>query len=122
MVNMDTPGLGETDVWANRADPRLVQLMELAAAATSLLVSGMNVDQVGSTDSESFREKEIPAIAIESLTSATLPIRHSAQDRIEAIHKDEYYRTYRLALVYLAVLDQRLDRRRDPDGLAASSF
>jgi hypothetical protein len=109
MVNMDTLGLGESEVWANHADPQLVRLMELTATATNLPVSGMNVDQVGSTDSEAFREKKIPAITIHSLTSATLPILHSPKDRIEAIHKDEYYRTYRLVLAYLAVLDQRLD-------------
>jgi hypothetical protein len=109
MVNMDTLGLAETEVWVNRADPKLVQLMELAAATLKLPVWGMNVDKVGSTDSESFREKKIPAITIHSLTSATLPILHSAKDRIEAVHKDEYYRTYRLVLGYLAVLDQSLD-------------
>jgi hypothetical protein len=50
MVNMDTLGLGETEVWANHADPKLVRLMELTATAAILPVSGMNVDQVGSTD------------------------------------------------------------------------
>jgi len=31
------------------------------------------------------------------------------RDRIEAVHIDEYYRTYRLVLAYLTILDQRLD-------------
>jgi hypothetical protein len=83
--------------------------MELAAGAVKLPVSGVNVDNVGSTDSESFREKKIPAITIHSLTSQTLPILHSVKDRIEAVHTDEYYRTYRLVLAYLAVLDENLD-------------
>jgi Iap family predicted aminopeptidase len=109
MVNMDTLGLSETEVWVNRADPKLVHLMELAASTVNLPVTAMNVDKVGSTDSESFREKKIPAITIHSLTSATLPILHSAKDTIAAIHRDEYYRTYRLILAYLAVLDQSLD-------------
>ena len=109
MINMDTLGLDETEVWVNRADSNLVRLMQLTAAAVKLPVSGMNVDEVGTTDSESFREKKIPAITIHSLSSATLPILHSPKDRIGAIHKDEYYRTYQLVLAYLAVLDQRLD-------------
>jgi hypothetical protein len=109
MVNMDTLGLAETEVWVHGSDSTLVRLMDLAAATVNLPVSGMNVDQVGTTDSESFREKKIPAITIHSLTSATLPILHSAKDRIGAVHKDEYYRTYRLVLAYLAVLDQKLD-------------
>jgi hypothetical protein len=69
----------------------------------------MNVDRIGSTDSESFRDKKIPAITITSLTSETLPILHSSKDRSEAIHMDRYYRTYRLVLAYLAVLDRSLD-------------
>lgn len=109
MVNMDTLGLGETEVWASRADPKLVSLLERTATAERLPLSIMNVEKVGSTDSESFREKRIPAITIHSLTAATLPILHSAKDRIEAVHKDRYYRTYRLVLAYLAALDQNLD-------------
>jgi hypothetical protein len=109
MVNMDTLGLAETEVWKSHADPRLVRLMEVAATAVKLPVSGMNVDGFGSTDSESFREKKIPAITIHSLTSQTLPILHTSKDRIENVHKDAYYRTCQLVLAYLAVLDQNLD-------------
>ncbi|MEO8049373.1 MAG: M28 family peptidase [Acidobacteriota bacterium] len=109
MVNMDTLGLGETEVWVSHADPKLAHLIEVAAVTMELPVLGMNVERVGTTDSESFREKKIPAITIHSLTAATMPILHSAKDRIEAIHKDEYYRTYRLVLAYLALLDQSLD-------------
>jgi Zn-dependent M28 family amino/carboxypeptidase len=109
MVNMDTLGLAESEVWVNRADSKLVQLMDVTAAALKLPVSGVNVEQVGSTDSEPFREKKIPAITIHSLTQQTLPILHSSKDRIEAVHKGEYYRTYQLVLGYLAVLDQKLD-------------
>jgi putative aminopeptidase FrvX len=109
MVNMDTLGLAETEVWVSHADPRLVRLIEATATSLKLPVSGVNADRVGTTDSESFREKKIPAITIHSLTTATLPVLHSSKDRIEAVHTDEYYRTYRLVLAYLAVLDQNLD-------------
>jgi Zn-dependent M28 family amino/carboxypeptidase len=109
MVNMDTLGLAETEVWVSHADPRLVQLLELAANTFKLPVSGVNVDNLGSTDSEPFREKKIPAITIHSVTSETWSILHSPKDRIEAVHRDEYYRTYRLVLAYLAVLDRKLD-------------
>jgi hypothetical protein len=109
MVNMDTLGLGETEIWASHADPMLIRLMGVAAAAVKLPVSVMNVEAVGSTDSESFREKKIPAITIHSLTAQTLPILHNSKDRIEAVDLDKYYRTYRLVLAYLAVLDQDLE-------------
>jgi hypothetical protein len=109
MVNMDTLGLGETEVWASHADPKLVRLLQQSAVAEGLPWSVVNVDQIGSTDSESFREKNIPAITIHSLTPATLPILHSPRDRIEEVHRDRYYRTYLLVLEYLAVLDHNLD-------------
>jgi hypothetical protein len=51
---------------------------------------------------EPFREKKIPSITIHSLLQETVPILHSSKDRIEAIHKDQYYRTYSLVLAYLA--------------------
>ena len=108
MVNMDTLGLGESEIWASHADPKLVELMGWTAASAKLPVTVRNVDQVGSTDSESFREKKIPAITIHSVTQETLPILHSSKDRITAVRRDEYYRTYRLVLAYLAVLDQEL--------------
>jgi len=109
MVNMDTLGLAESEIWVSRADPKLVSMLERTAAATNLPLSGMNVERVGSTDSESFREKRIPAITIHSLTQQTLPILHSAKDRIGAVNRDRYYRSYRLIQAYLAVLDQKLD-------------
>jgi len=109
MVNMDTLGLGETEVRTSHADPRLVRLMDVAAAATNLPVSSVNVDGLGSTDSESFREKKTASITIHSLTLETLRILHSRYDRIENVHADAYYRTYRLVLAYLAVLDRDLD-------------
>jgi len=109
MVNMDTLGLAETEVWVSHADPKLLQLLLATAQATNLPVSGMNVDGVGSTDSESFRRKKIPAITIHSLTPQTLRLLHNPNDRIEAVDVDHYYRTYRLVQAYLALLDDKLD-------------
>jgi Iap family predicted aminopeptidase len=109
MVNLDTLGLAESEVWVSRADKSLVDLMSMAAATIQLPVSAVNVEQVGSTDSESFRAEKIPAITIHSLTNETLSILHSNKDTIDAIKMDEYYRTYRLVLVYLALLDEKLN-------------
>jgi Zn-dependent M28 family amino/carboxypeptidase len=41
MVNMDTLGLAETEVWVSHADSMLLHLMELAAATVKLPVSGV---------------------------------------------------------------------------------
>jgi hypothetical protein len=108
MINLDTLGLAETEVWLSRADPALAKAMNTAAFTMQLPVSAVNVEKVGSTDSEPFRQEKIPSITIHSLTQSTITLLHSPKDRIEAIHLDEYYRTYHLTLAYLALLDHEL--------------
>jgi Zn-dependent M28 family amino/carboxypeptidase len=107
MVNMDTLGLGDTEVWVSRADPKLVDLIDRVASLMKLPVSVMNVDKVGDSDSASFRDVKIPAMTIHSLTQDTLPILHSSRDQIDRIKFDAYYRSYRLVLGFLATLDQK---------------
>lgn len=109
MVNMDTLGLAETEVWVSHSDLKLVRWMQVAARSVKLPVSAMDVERVGGTDSESFREKKIPAITIHSVTPQTVKILHSPRDTIDAVDTERYYRSYRLILAYLAVLDQQLD-------------
>jgi hypothetical protein len=109
MINMDTLGLGETEIWVSQADPGLVKWIQVTAASMKLPLSGMNVDGAGDTDSTPFHVKKIPAITLHSVTSATLRILHSPRDRIEAIDRNAYYRSYQLILAYLAVLDDNVD-------------
>jgi Iap family predicted aminopeptidase len=64
---------------------------------------------VGSSDSASFREVNIPAMTIHSLTQDTWPILHTSRDQIDRIKFDAYYRSYMLVLGFLATLDQKWD-------------
>lgn len=105
MVNLDTLGLGETAVWVSHADKVLVDAIATMGAAMSLPVTGVNVELVGSSDSESFREKKVAAVTLHSLTQETLEILHSRKDDLTALKKAEYYRSYRLIAGYLAYLD-----------------
>jgi len=106
MVNMDTLGLGPSEVWASHADPMLVRALAQTAKALNVPLSAMNVENVGSTDSEAFRNKKIPAVTIHSLTQSTLPILHSPRDRISEVKLDHYYETYQLIVGFLVHLDQ----------------
>ena len=108
MVNMDTLGLSTTKVWVSHADKNLVTAVGLVAHGMSLPIQGVNVEKIGSTDSESFAARKIPSITIHSLTQETLPILHSQKDDINAIKIDDYYDTYRLIAAYLAYLDKTL--------------
>jgi hypothetical protein len=114
MVNMDTLGLGPTKVWASHADKDLLRALAIVAPALKLPVAAVNVDRVGSTDSESFAHQKIPSITIHSLTQETLPILHNPLDRLIAIKMDDYYSSYVLIAGYLAYLDNTLGQQAQP--------
>ena len=108
MVNMDTLGLAPTEVWASHSDKRLTGALAYIAKQLNVPVTGVNVEQVGSTDAEQFSEHNIPRITIHSLTQETwnAHIIHTSKDKHSAIRLDDYYQTYRLLAAYLAFLDQ----------------
>jgi hypothetical protein len=105
MVNLDTLGLAPATVWLSQADPTLAAALTNVANALKMPLSGTNVDEVGNTDSSSFKKVGIPSITIHSLTQETFPFLHTSQDNIDKIQWDEYFRTYRLVATYLAYLD-----------------
>lgn len=112
MINLDTPGLAPAEVWASRADPRLVGALNGVAKALELELKGVNFETAGySTDSESFRKRKIPSMTIHSLTqeSENRRILHSSRDNLTAMNLDYYDDTYRLVAMYLVFLDRYLD-------------
>jgi hypothetical protein len=108
MVNMDTLGLASTEVWASHSDKRLTGALIYIAKQLSVPISGVNVDQVGSSDAEPFSDRKIPRITIHSLTQETwnAHILHTSKDKLLAMRLDDYYQTYHLLAAYIAFLDQ----------------
>jgi peptidase M28-like protein len=111
MINMDTLGLAPTEVWVSHSDKRLTQTLYGVSKLLELPLRGVNFDNVGSTDSESFRKLKIPRITIHSLTqkSENDQILHTHKDNLSAINLDDYYDTFHLVAVYLAFLDQMIE-------------
>jgi len=107
-VNMDTLGLAPTEVWSSHSDKRLNGALGYVARQLHAPISGVNVEQVGSSDSEQFAARKIPSITIHSLTQKTWNAHniHSSKDRFSVIRLDDYYQTYRLLAAYLAFLDE----------------
>jgi len=116
VVNLDSLGLGPTEVWASHADQSLLSALGAIGAATKLPVSVMNVDGVGSADSESFAPYHIPRITLHSITQETLPVLHSSRDKLNAIKMSDYYDSYNLIAAYLAYLDDVLGRAAKGSG------
>ncbi len=109
MVNLDSLGLSSTKVWLSHSDKNLTEFLARVAGALKLPLAYVNVERVGTTDSESFARRKIPSITIHSVTQETLPILHSARDNFDAFRMDDYYDTYRLLAAYLVFLDSALE-------------
>jgi hypothetical protein len=105
MVNLDSLGLGPTEVWQSHADRALLDALASVAAAAKLSVSSMNVEKLGTADSESFARYHIPRITLHSVTPENWQILHSPRDQLDAIKMSDYYDSYLLIAQYLVYLD-----------------
>ncbi len=114
VINIDTVGLSPTKLWVSHADKHLSQILLAAAQTMNLPLSGMDVDRVGSSDSESFERLKVPRMTLHSVTQQTLHILHSSDDQIKAIHMDDYYQTYKLVAGFISLLDSTLDQTPAP--------
>jgi len=86
----------------------LLQWIFAMGNTLKLPIEGVNVEQVGSTDSTPFRDRKIPTITLHSITQETLGILHTAKDTFEALDLNVHYDTYRLLTAYLIFLDMKL--------------
>ncbi len=111
MINLDTLGLSPTKVWLSHGDKGLAAALNGVARATGLPLAAVNVDKVGSSDSESFARQGIRALTIHSVTQETWPVLHSLKDNMSAVRLDDYYGSYRLIAAYLAYLDVQLEAK-----------
>jgi len=109
VVNIDSLGLSPTKLWASKADKHLSQVLLAAAQTMNLPLSAVNVENVGSADSESFEKLKIPRMTLHSVTQPTLRVLHSPADRIDAIRMSDYYQSYKLIAAFISLLDNTLD-------------
>ena len=105
MVNIECLGLTPTKVWLSHSDRPLLEALARVAAGMKLEVQGVNVERVGTADSESFAAVKIPRITIHSITQETFHVLHSTDDSIKAVHPDQYYESYRLIAGFLSAID-----------------
>lgn len=105
MINLECLGLGATKVWLSHSDQQLVAALNALANGLNSPLGAVNVEKVATSDSEEFANRKIPRITIHSVTQDTWPILHSHKDKLDALHLDDYYETYRLLSAYLVYLD-----------------
>ncbi|MBO0911733.1 MAG: M28 family peptidase [Acidobacteria bacterium] len=107
MVNLDTLGLAPSAIWESHSDKRLTTMFFYLASQLGFKAQAINVERVGSTDSEQFAARKIASITVHSLTQQAFDRRaiHSYNDKLSSIQRGDYYNTFRLLSVYLAYLD-----------------
>lgn len=119
MINLECLGMNPTEVWASHSDPDLLNALAAVAKSMQIPLTAVNVEKVGTADSESFARAHIPRTTIHSVDQKTLAVLHSDADNTSAIHPDLYYDSYRLIAEYLAVVDARFDRAGNNTPIAA---
>jgi hypothetical protein len=114
MVNLECLGIGKTEVWTSHSEPILIRMLVAVARSMKIPLGGINVEQVGTTDSESFAHYHIPRITITAISQDTWQLLHTRKDNIAAINPELYYDSYRLIAPYLILLDQQLPTAGSP--------
>jgi len=109
MIDLDSLGLGPTNIWLNHSDEKLANTLNGVAASLKLPLAVVNAEQIGDDDSTSFRKRHVPTIMLHSVTQQTVAILHSDRDNLSAISVDDYYDSYHLLAAYLAYLDAKLN-------------
>jgi Peptidase family M28 len=106
MIDIDSLGLGPTEVWVSRSDQKLVRALNGMAVSLRVPLTGVNIDRVGEYDEGAFVDRKVRTITVHSLTGRTPPLLvHRYMDNYSAVHFDEYYKSYRLLSAYLVLLD-----------------
>ncbi len=106
MLNVDTLGLTVPQVLSNVSSKPMQKLAEETAQKLSIPLKIMTIINA-SSDSDSFVDKNIPAVSIVSLPSNWATIFHGKDDQTDKINVSEVARGYRLALAILEALDEK---------------
>lgn len=109
MIGMDSLGLGPVKSWPNGSTRELLIAASTVAASLNLSFSGVNMDNVGTTDSAVFKDAKIPVLSLHSVTQETWTTINSAKDVWSAVSWRDYYDTHRFISALLAYLDQTLE-------------
>jgi putative aminopeptidase FrvX len=105
MINMDSIGLAVPQVIESISSKKLID--SLASLAKEMNIPfERKYFAGGSSDSDSFIKKKIPAITIHGLSNNWKNILHTGFDKAEKVNVESVYQSYRLALALLVRVDK----------------
>ena len=105
---MDSLGLTATKFWPHGSTKDLAIAAAAVAQALQLEFRGVNVDEVGTTDSQVFKDAGIPVLSLHSVTQETWSTVNGGKDVWQAVSWKDYYDSHRLISALLVYLDGRL--------------
>jgi hypothetical protein len=108
VITMDSLGLTPVKCWPNSSSKELMSMAALVAYSMKIGFAGVNVDEVGSTDSMTFHRAGIPVLSLHSVTQETWKIINSPRDVWKSLSWTDYYDTHRFVSALLVYLDQKL--------------
>lgn len=108
VITMDSLGLTSTKVWPNSSTPELMNAAALLASTMKLPLAGVNVDQVGTTDSMVFKQAGMPVLSLHSVTQDTWKLINSKHDVWKTLSWSDYYDSHRFVSALLVYLDETL--------------
>ena len=106
MVIIDTLGSAPPSASFALSDKQLAGALTLVSKALKLPFGFVDFDEVGVSDSESFRARKIPVITIHSVTQEIVSKLHTEEDQLTPIQPGHYQESYRLILADSVSLDQ----------------
>jgi aminopeptidase YwaD len=105
MINMDSIGLDVPQVIESISSKKLIDLVASLAKEMSIPFERRYFTG-GSSDSDSFIKKNIPAITIHGLSGNWKNILHTGNDKADKVKIESVYQGYRLALALLIRIDK----------------
>jgi hypothetical protein len=108
VITVDSVGLTPTKCWPNGSTEELMQAALRVARAMKLDFSGVDVDRVGTTDSQTFKDAHMPVLSLHSVTQETWGVINGNRDVWPAVSWKDYYDTHRLVSALLMYLDREL--------------
>jgi Iap family predicted aminopeptidase len=105
MINMDSIGLAVPQVIESISSRKLIDLVANLAKEVNIPFERRYFTG-GSSDSDSFIKKNIPAITIHGLSNNWKNILHTGYDKADKVKIESVYQGYRLALALLIRIDK----------------
>lgn len=106
MLNIDGLGMNLPQILKGVSDESLQKLAEESAKTLGISVEIIDIKNA-SSDSASFKEKNIPAVTISEIPKDWMEIYHHKNDQADKINNVSVYAAYRLALLMLAQIDEK---------------